>query len=82
MERNLFDWLQLVVLNLTPLVVCVSLPGGAIPTGVSSVSAVSHNQPAPGTGGDRYAALVELDTVFGPPAPTSGLYNNSSSTQG
>ncbi|XP_019741509.1 arf-GAP domain and FG repeat-containing protein 1a isoform X3 [Hippocampus comes] len=56
--------------------------GGAIPTGVSSVSAVSHNQPAPGTGGDRYAALVELDTVFGPPAPTSGLYNNSSSTQG
>ncbi|XP_019741513.1 arf-GAP domain and FG repeat-containing protein 1a isoform X7 [Hippocampus comes] len=55
---------------------------GAIPTGVSSVSAVSHNQPAPGTGGDRYAALVELDTVFGPPAPTSGLYNNSSSTQG
>ncbi|XP_019741512.1 arf-GAP domain and FG repeat-containing protein 1a isoform X6 [Hippocampus comes] len=59
-----------------------SSTGGAIPTGVSSVSAVSHNQPAPGTGGDRYAALVELDTVFGPPAPTSGLYNNSSSTQG
>ncbi|XP_077396751.1 arf-GAP domain and FG repeat-containing protein 1a isoform X3 [Festucalex cinctus] len=51
--------------------------GAAIPAGVSSVSAVSQNQPAQGTG-DRYAALVELDTVFGPSAPSSGVYNNSS----
>ncbi|XP_061638453.1 arf-GAP domain and FG repeat-containing protein 1a isoform X5 [Phyllopteryx taeniolatus] len=55
---------------------------GAIPAGVSSVSGVSQNQPAPGTGGDRYAALVELDTVFGPSATTSSVYNSSSSTQG
>ncbi|XP_061537579.1 arf-GAP domain and FG repeat-containing protein 1a isoform X9 [Phycodurus eques] len=55
---------------------------GAIPAGVSSVSGVSQNQPAPGTRGDRYAALVELDTVFGPSATTSSVYNSSSSTQG
>ncbi|XP_049581148.1 arf-GAP domain and FG repeat-containing protein 1a isoform X7 [Syngnathus scovelli] len=55
-----------------------SSTGGAVPAGVSSVSAVSHNQPARVTGGDRYAALVELDTVFGPPAPNAGVCNNSS----
>ncbi|XP_061537578.1 arf-GAP domain and FG repeat-containing protein 1a isoform X8 [Phycodurus eques] len=59
-----------------------SSTGGAIPAGVSSVSGVSQNQPAPGTRGDRYAALVELDTVFGPSATTSSVYNSSSSTQG
>ncbi|XP_061683804.1 arf-GAP domain and FG repeat-containing protein 1a isoform X6 [Syngnathoides biaculeatus] len=47
---------------------------GAIPAGGSSVSGVSHNRPA--TGGDRYAALVELDTVFGPSATSSNAQSS------
>ncbi|XP_077468078.1 arf-GAP domain and FG repeat-containing protein 1a isoform X1 [Stigmatopora argus] len=57
--------------------------GGAVSSGISSVSGVSHNQQILAKGGDRYAALAELDTVFGPPAPSSGVYNNNNrSTQG
>ncbi|XP_077468079.1 arf-GAP domain and FG repeat-containing protein 1a isoform X2 [Stigmatopora argus] len=56
---------------------------GAVSSGISSVSGVSHNQQILAKGGDRYAALAELDTVFGPPAPSSGVYNNNNrSTQG
>ncbi|XP_061781657.1 arf-GAP domain and FG repeat-containing protein 1a isoform X4 [Nerophis lumbriciformis] len=50
--------------------------GTTIPPGVP------QNHRALGPGGDRYAALAELDTVFGPPAPSSVYNNNSSSTQG
>ncbi|XP_061683803.1 arf-GAP domain and FG repeat-containing protein 1a isoform X5 [Syngnathoides biaculeatus] len=51
-----------------------SSTAGAIPAGGSSVSGVSHNRPA--TGGDRYAALVELDTVFGPSATSSNAQSS------
>ncbi|XP_061775018.1 arf-GAP domain and FG repeat-containing protein 1a isoform X2 [Nerophis ophidion] len=50
--------------------------GTTIPPGVP------QNHRVLGPGGDRYAALAELDTVFGPPAPSSVYNNNSSSTQG
>nr|XP_057936017.1 arf-GAP domain and FG repeat-containing protein 1a isoform X1 [Doryrhamphus excisus] len=52
----------------------------AIPGGMSSTAGMPPNirAPAPG-GGDRYAALAELDTVFGPSVP-SGVYNNNSGT--
>ncbi|XP_054650723.1 arf-GAP domain and FG repeat-containing protein 1a [Dunckerocampus dactyliophorus] len=55
----------------------------AIPGGASSTAGMPQSQraPAPG-GGDRYAAFAELDTVFGPSAPSSVYNNNSSSAQG
>ncbi|KAM9853027.1 arf-GAP domain and FG repeat-containing protein 1a isoform 3-T3 [Aulostomus maculatus] len=60
--------------------------GGGIPGGVSSAAAAagvgSLPQPAVPTGGDRYAALAELDTVFGPSAPPSSVYNTTSTSQG
>ncbi|KAM4589760.1 arf-GAP domain and FG repeat-containing protein 1a isoform 2-T2 [Fundulus diaphanus] len=63
--------------------------GGGIPGGVSSASAASagvaalpQKQPAGLTGGDRYAALAELDTVFSPSAPATSVYNTSSTSQG
>ncbi|KAM4589762.1 arf-GAP domain and FG repeat-containing protein 1a isoform 4-T4 [Fundulus diaphanus] len=62
---------------------------GGIPGGVSSASAASagvaalpQKQPAGLTGGDRYAALAELDTVFSPSAPATSVYNTSSTSQG
>ncbi|XP_062328792.1 arf-GAP domain and FG repeat-containing protein 1a isoform X2 [Osmerus eperlanus] len=40
---------------------------------------LSHPQSQPaGLGGDRYAPLAELDTVFSPPAPPASVYNTSS----
>ncbi|XP_056466685.1 arf-GAP domain and FG repeat-containing protein 1a isoform X6 [Gadus chalcogrammus] len=33
-------------------------------------------------GGDRYAALAALDTVFSPPAPATSVYNPTSTSQG
>ncbi|XP_036005423.1 arf-GAP domain and FG repeat-containing protein 1a isoform X5 [Fundulus heteroclitus] len=63
--------------------------GGGIPGGVSSAAAASagvaalpQKQPAGLTGGDRYAALAELDTVFSPSAPATSVYNTSSTSQG
>ncbi|XP_056298685.1 arf-GAP domain and FG repeat-containing protein 1-like [Pseudoliparis swirei] len=32
--------------------------------------------------GDRYAALAELDTGFGPPGPATSVYNTTSTSQG
>uniref|UniRef100_A0A3Q2NQW4 ArfGAP with FG repeats 1a n=1 Tax=Fundulus heteroclitus TaxID=8078 RepID=A0A3Q2NQW4_FUNHE len=62
---------------------------GGIPGGVSSAAAASagvaalpQKQPAGLTGGDRYAALAELDTVFSPSAPATSVYNTSSTSQG
>ncbi|CAI5694257.1 unnamed protein product [Oreochromis niloticus] len=63
---------------------------GGIPGGVSSASAAAaaaaagvgglpQKQPA---GGDRYAALAELDTVFSTSAPATSVYNTTSTSQG
>ncbi|XP_076591099.1 arf-GAP domain and FG repeat-containing protein 1a isoform X4 [Chaetodon auriga] len=62
--------------------------GGGIPGGVSSAAAAAGvgglppKQPAVPTGGDRYAALAELDTVFSSPAPATSVYNTTSTSQG
>ncbi|XP_070761636.1 arf-GAP domain and FG repeat-containing protein 1a isoform X5 [Enoplosus armatus] len=60
--------------------------GGGIPGGVSAatvaaagVGGLPQKQP---TGGDRYAALAELDTVFSSPAPPTSVYNTTSTSQG
>ncbi|XP_041120204.1 arf-GAP domain and FG repeat-containing protein 1-like isoform X7 [Polyodon spathula] len=44
-----------------------------------SVTAVSTSSQPSSVGGDRYAALAELDSVFSTPAPTSNVYNAPSS---
>ncbi|XP_070826550.1 arf-GAP domain and FG repeat-containing protein 1a isoform X3 [Chaetodon trifascialis] len=63
--------------------------GGGIPGGVSSAAAAAAGagglppkQPAVPAGGDRYAALAELDTVFSSPAPATSVYNTTSTSQG
>ncbi|XP_071353244.1 arf-GAP domain and FG repeat-containing protein 1a isoform X4 [Trachinotus anak] len=66
--------------------------GGGIPGGVSSAAAAAaagggvgglpQKQPAMLTGGDRYAALAELDTVFSSSAPATSVYNTTSTSQG
>ncbi|XP_018587633.1 arf-GAP domain and FG repeat-containing protein 1a isoform X5 [Scleropages formosus] len=63
-----------------------SHPGTGILSGASSAPASAgvvstQSQPA-GHGGDRYAALAELDNVFSSSAPTSSVYSTSSSTTG
>ncbi|XP_070826560.1 arf-GAP domain and FG repeat-containing protein 1a isoform X12 [Chaetodon trifascialis] len=62
---------------------------GGIPGGVSSAAAAAAGagglppkQPAVPAGGDRYAALAELDTVFSSPAPATSVYNTTSTSQG
>ncbi|XP_032367231.1 arf-GAP domain and FG repeat-containing protein 1a isoform X10 [Etheostoma spectabile] len=61
---------------------------GGISVGVSSVAAAAagvgglpQKQSAMPTGGDRYAALAELDTVFGPSVPVTSVYNTTSTSQ-
>ncbi|XP_033884622.3 arf-GAP domain and FG repeat-containing protein 1-like isoform X4 [Acipenser ruthenus] len=44
-----------------------------------SVTAVSTSSQPSSVGGDKYAALAELDSVFSTPAPTSNVYNAPSS---
>ncbi|XP_047247242.1 arf-GAP domain and FG repeat-containing protein 1a isoform X5 [Girardinichthys multiradiatus] len=63
--------------------------GGGIPGGMISATAASagvaglpQKQPTGFTGGDRYAALAELDTVFSSSAPATSVYNTSSTSQG
>ncbi|XP_074497833.1 arf-GAP domain and FG repeat-containing protein 1a isoform X1 [Sebastes fasciatus] len=62
--------------------------GGGIPVGVSSAAAAAgvgglpQKQPAMRAGGDRYAALAELDTVFGPSVPAASVYNTGTSQGG
>lgn len=68
--------------------------GGGIPGGVSSATAAAaaaasggvgglpQKQPVLPSGGDRYAALAELDTVFSPAAPATSVYNTTSTSQG
>ncbi len=87
----LLDQLSWGGLNLA-LLSCASLPGGGIPGGVSSVTAAAAAAAAAAgggglpqkllTGGDRYAALAELDTVFSSSAPATSVYNTTSTSQG
>ncbi|XP_023207037.1 arf-GAP domain and FG repeat-containing protein 1 isoform X7 [Xiphophorus maculatus] len=63
--------------------------GSGIAGGVSSAAAASagvaglpQKQSAGIAGGDRYAALAELDTVFSSSAPATSVYNTSSTSQG
>ncbi|XP_059187539.1 arf-GAP domain and FG repeat-containing protein 1a isoform X5 [Centropristis striata] len=61
--------------------------GGGIPVGGSSAAApgaggLPQKQVAMSSGGDRYAALAELDTVFGPTVPASSVYNPTNASQG
>ncbi|XP_067102471.1 arf-GAP domain and FG repeat-containing protein 1-like isoform X2 [Osmerus mordax] len=59
-----------------------SHPGNSLPSRGSlgpGQAGLSHPQSQPaGLGGDRYAPLAELDTVFSPPAPPASVYNTSS----
>ncbi|XP_028429126.1 arf-GAP domain and FG repeat-containing protein 1a isoform X3 [Perca flavescens] len=62
--------------------------GGGMSVGVSSAAATAagvgglpQKQPAMPAGGDRYAALAELDTVFGPSVPATSVYNTTSTSQ-
>ncbi|XP_039646466.1 arf-GAP domain and FG repeat-containing protein 1a isoform X5 [Perca fluviatilis] len=61
---------------------------GGMSVGVSSAAAaaagvggLSQKQPVIPAGGDRYAALAELDTVFGPSVPATSVYNTTSTSQ-
>ncbi|KAK5868312.1 hypothetical protein PBY51_009339 [Eleginops maclovinus] len=60
--------------------------GAGLPAGGGSASAgvggPPQRQPAVSSGGDRYAALAELDTVFGPPVPPTSVYNPGSASKG
>ncbi|XP_029373962.1 arf-GAP domain and FG repeat-containing protein 1a isoform X7 [Echeneis naucrates] len=62
--------------------------GAGIPGGVSSAAAAAgvtglpQKQPVMPSGGDRYAALAELDTVFSSSAPATSVYNTTSTSQG
>lgn len=63
------------------------IPGGGVPVGGSSAAAAGvgglpQKQQAMQGGGDRYAALAELDTVFGPSVPATSVYNPTSISQG
>ncbi|XP_068441226.1 arf-GAP domain and FG repeat-containing protein 1a isoform X2 [Clinocottus analis] len=63
--------------------------GGGVPVPVSSAAAAGAGVgglPQKPSGmqarGDRYAALAELDTVFGPSVPATSVYNTTSTSQG
>ncbi|CAJ1065702.1 arf-GAP domain and FG repeat-containing protein 1a isoform X11 [Xyrichtys novacula] len=56
---------------------------GGVPGGVSSATSAVGSLPQKQlTGGDRYAALAELDTVFSSSAPATSVYNTTSTSQG
>ncbi|XP_038829707.1 arf-GAP domain and FG repeat-containing protein 1-like isoform X3 [Salvelinus namaycush] len=67
-----------------------SQPGGSVPSGVPGslppgVSAGLRHPQSQLTGtsaADRYAALAELDNVFGSSAPATSVYNTVSTSQG
>uniref|UniRef100_UPI0037E87141 arf-GAP domain and FG repeat-containing protein 1a isoform X4 n=1 Tax=Semicossyphus pulcher TaxID=241346 RepID=UPI0037E87141 len=55
------------------------IPGGPSSAAAAGVGGLPQKLP---TGGDRYAALAELDTVFSPSPPATSVYNTSSTPQG
>ncbi|XP_033953326.1 arf-GAP domain and FG repeat-containing protein 1a isoform X4 [Pseudochaenichthys georgianus] len=50
--------------------------------GSAGVGGPPQRQPGVPAGCDRYAALAELDTVFGPSVPPTSVYNPTSTSQG
>ncbi|XP_072317746.1 arf-GAP domain and FG repeat-containing protein 1a isoform X9 [Eucyclogobius newberryi] len=55
--------------------------GGGVPSGTSTNTAAAHVAQISVTGGDRYAALAELNPVFSTSAPSS-VYNATSTSHG
>ncbi|KAI9528931.1 hypothetical protein NQZ68_015697 [Dissostichus eleginoides] len=55
------------------------LAAGGVSAGVGGPP---QRQPGVPAGCDRYAALAELDTVFGPSVPPTSVYNPTSTSQG
>ncbi|XP_030007678.1 arf-GAP domain and FG repeat-containing protein 1a isoform X11 [Sphaeramia orbicularis] len=51
-------------------------------TAAAGVGGLPQNQPTVPAGGDRYAALAELDTVFSSSAPATSVYNTTSTSHG
>ncbi|XP_061575145.1 arf-GAP domain and FG repeat-containing protein 1a isoform X8 [Cololabis saira] len=56
--------------------------GSAVSLSASTAAGLPQKQPAALVGGDRYAALAELDTVFSPSVPAASVYNTSTTSQG
>uniref|UniRef100_A0A667XGN2 ArfGAP with FG repeats 1a n=1 Tax=Myripristis murdjan TaxID=586833 RepID=A0A667XGN2_9TELE len=62
--------------------------GGGVPGGVNSAAASTgasgppQSQSTASAIGDRYAALAELDNVFSSSAPSTTVYNTTSTSQG
>lgn len=55
---------------------------GSLPPGASAVLRHPQSQLTGTSAADRYAALAELDNVFGSSAPTTSVYNTISTSQG
>lgn len=55
---------------------------GSLPPGVSAGLRHPQSQLTGTSAADRYAALAELDTVFGSSAPATSVYNTISTSQG
>ncbi|XP_018536632.1 arf-GAP domain and FG repeat-containing protein 1a isoform X9 [Lates calcarifer] len=61
------------------------IPGSAVAAAAAAAAGVGglpQKQLVVPAGGDRYAALAELDTVFSSSAPATSVYNTTSTSQG
>ncbi|XP_049431900.1 arf-GAP domain and FG repeat-containing protein 1a isoform X7 [Epinephelus fuscoguttatus] len=58
------------------------ISGGVSSTAAAGVAGLPQKQQAVSAGGDRYAALAELDTVFSPAVPATSVYSTTSTSQG
>ncbi|XP_058490075.1 arf-GAP domain and FG repeat-containing protein 1a isoform X10 [Solea solea] len=58
------------------------IPGVTSSATATGVGGLPQKPPAMSAGGDRYAALAELDTVFSSSAPATSVYNTASTSQG
>ncbi|KAG7480375.1 arf-GAP domain and FG repeat-containing 1 isoform X6 [Solea senegalensis] len=58
------------------------IPGVTSSATATGVGGLPQKPPAMSSGGDRYAALAELDTVFSSSAPATSVYNTASTSQG
>ncbi|XP_049925065.1 arf-GAP domain and FG repeat-containing protein 1a isoform X8 [Epinephelus moara] len=55
---------------------------GGVSSAAAGVAGLPQKQQAVSAGGDRYAALAELDTVFSPAVPATSVYSTTSTSQG
>ncbi|XP_033487288.1 arf-GAP domain and FG repeat-containing protein 1a isoform X6 [Epinephelus lanceolatus] len=55
---------------------------GGVSSTAAGVAGLPQKQQAVSAGGDRYAALAELDTVFSPAVPATSVYSTTSTSQG